>query len=307
MNALYRSSVLAVANFRPLRSLIERRGMQMGVRRFVAGEDFADAAPAIDRLEEQGFAVILDVLGEFVDNEAAALQITENVIETVQRMASREHTKQLSVKLTQLGLGISKELGLNSMRRVAHAAREAGVQVAMDMENHPYIDATLEILETLHDEGYTNVSTVLQAYLHRTQEDLGRLLAMPSKPAVRIVKGAYKEPAAISYQQRSVISDKFHEMVVRTLEAGSYANIATHDERLVARASEYIEQNGVNRDQYEFQMLYGVMPGLQKRLLEQGHTVRIYVPFGQDWYGYFSRRLAEKPGNLAFVARGLFG
>lgn len=307
MSTLYRSSLLAVANFKPLRTFIERRGPQLGVRRFVAGETFPEADQAITNLEQQGFHVILDLLGEFLDDEEAVQKTTDDIVATVQQLGNRQGNGHLSVKLTQLGLGISQAHALTSMRRVAQAADDAGIHVCMDMENHPYVDGTLEILETLRAEGLTNVSTVLQAYLHRTPDDLERLLRLSDTQAIRIVKGAYKEPATIAHQDRAVISQQFGDLIMRTLEAGGYANIASHDEQLIRQVLTEIKARNLSNDKYEFQMLYGVMPGLQKSLLKEGHRVRVYVPFGQDWYGYFSRRLAEKPGNLAFVVRGLFG
>jgi proline dehydrogenase len=213
----------------------------------------------------------------------------------------------MSVKPTQLGLDVDFDLALANARRVAECARTVGAEVCLDMESHEYVEGTLALYRTLHEEGHLHVSTVLQSYLRRSLDDLEELARLEPRPALRIVKGAYREPAEVAFQDKSKVDGQFRAMVYRLLEAGGKANVATHDERILSETAAFLQGSGLGAERYEFQFLFGVKPGLQRSLREAGHPVRIYVPYGSDWYGYFSRRLAERPANLAFVLRGLVG
>ena len=175
------------------------------------------------------------------------------------------------------------------------------------MENVPYVDGTLQLYTTLQDEGLTNISTVIQSYLYRSMADLQALLARVPHAELRIVKGAYREGADVAFQQKSDVDAKYRELLWYALEHGAKINVATHDESIIAEVEARVRSAGLGPDRYEFQLLYGVKPALQRALRARGHTVRIYLPYGKDWYGYFSRRLAERPANLLFVVKGLFG
>ena len=175
------------------------------------------------------------------------------------------------------------------------------------MENVPYVDGTLDLYRALHNEGHHHVSTVLQSYLYRTLDDLKSLLELDPKPTIRVVKGAYLEGDDVAYQDKSDVDNQLREMIYVGLGGGAKVGIATHDEAIVRESEAYIRGAGLGTERYEFQFLYGVKPTLQQALVERGHVVRIYIPYGEDWYGYFSRRLAERPANLLFVARGLLG
>ena len=199
------------------------------------------------------------------------------------------------------------ELAFELASQLADAARRGHGELCLDMESSAYVDATLTLFERLRREGRQEVSTVLQSYLQRTPEDLERLLALSPRPALRIVKGAYSEPAPVAYQDKAAVDAAFRELVYRTLEAGARVNVATHDERILGEVRAFVRGARLSPERYEFQLLYGVKPRLQAHLTERGEPVRVYVPFGEDWYGYFSRRLAERPANLAFVLRGLTG
>ena len=304
---LYRSAVLGIADAGMVKRLLKRNGWSMGVGRFVAGEDIRSAIPKLQRIEASGKRVVLDLLGEFVADEAAARASAALVRQALAAAAAAGVEPYLSVKPTQLGLGVDPDLAFELSAAVAKDAAAVDGHLCLDMENSPNVDGTLILFERLRAAGWLNLSTVLQSYLYRTPDDLERLLALSPTPAVRIVKGAYKEPPEVALQRKAAVDEAFARLVARGLAVGGLVNIATHDERLLARLLAHIAAAGLGPERYELQMLYGVRPALQDRLAAAGHTLRVYVPFGADWYGYFSRRLAERPANLAFVLRGLFG
>jgi proline dehydrogenase len=299
--------VLGVAEFPVVASVVKRLGFKLGVSRFVAGEDLPHALDAIRKLEQQGFGGILDLLGEFVATEAGASAITEEIVRTLGRLETEQIDRYMSIKPTQLGLAVSYDLGLANARRVAKRAQEIGAHICLDMESAEYVDGTLRMLRTLHDEGYTGVSTVLQSYLYRTMDDLKALLTYNPHQTLRLVKGAYRESPTIAYPNKTDVDANYRALMYYGLDHGAKINIATHDETITNEAEAYVRQHGLDASRYEFQLLYGVKLSLQKALLARGHTVRIYVPYGEDWYGYFTRRLAERPANLLFVVKGLFG
>lgn len=305
--SMYRQTLLGVANNPAVEKLAKTQGWKLGVRRFVAGETFEEALPSLQELEENKLSPILDLLGEFVDTEAGAQEMVDAILMTLDKLSATTLDKYMSVKPTQLGLGVSLDLALKNARRILDKAREVGAHICLDMENVPFVDGTLDLLETLISEGYENVSTVLQSYLKRTPADLARLLRLEPTPSVRIVKGAYKESAEHAYQDIADVNAAYRELLWQAFDAGAHVNVATHDESIISEVIAYVRGANLGVERYEFQFLFGVKPKLQTRLVEEGHTVRIYVPYGEDWYGYFSRRLAERPANLMFVVRGLMG
>ena len=302
----YRDVVLAVSGWGPLERFARRRGLRLGAGRFVAGERLEDGIRVAHELAAEDKHAILDLLGEFVETERDAAAMADGVVDAIRALAEVPEPRRLSVKPTQLGLGISTEVALRHMRRLAQEADRAGVLLCMDMEDHPRVDATLEMLETLHDEGHHHLSTVLQSYLRRTPYDLERLLARDPVPELRLVKGAYSEPASVAFPDKADVDRAYRDLLVRMLEGGGLVHVATHDEALIRFAQERRDEMGVPRDRTTFQLLYGVAQRLQTALVAEEETVGVYLPFGADWYGYFTRRLAERPANLAFVLRGLF-
>lgn len=307
IDSLYRQALLTVADAPPISAFVKKQGRKLGVSRFVAGEALPEVLEAARRLQHEGLESILDLLGEFIATEAGAAAMTTEILATLEALKNEPGEGYMSVKPTQLGLGVDFALGLENARRVAAKAREVGAQLCLDMENIPYVDDTLKLYRTLHEEGLTHVSTVLQSYLYRTGDDLEALLTMNPKPTLRIVKGAYREGKEVAFQDKAEVDAKYRELVYRGLEAGAKINVATHDESIIRETESFVRGAGLGPERYEFQLLYGVKPALQKRLAASGHKVRIYIPYGEDWYGYFSRRLAERPANLLFVVRGLFG
>lgn len=307
LDTYYRSTVLAIADAPWIKRFLTRNGWRLGVGRFVAGRDVTEAVPKLQAIEATGKGVILDVLGEFVTTEAAARVTAERIAASIDVVREAGIEPYFSVKPTQLGLGVSYDLALELATGIADRLAAAGGRLCLDMENSPQVEATLRLLESLRAAGHTHVSTVLQSYLHRTPDDLARLLALTPPPPLRIVKGAYKEPPEVAMQGKQDVEAAFERLVATMFEAGGQVNIATHDERLIERLLAFAKGAGLSRDRYEIQLLYGVKPGLQDRLAAAGEPVRLYVPFGDDWYGYYSRRLAERPANLMLVVRGLFG
>lgn len=305
---LYRRAVLGAAAVPGVEALARRYGWRFGVGRFVAGETLADALPALRALADDGRRAIVDVLGEYVRDADAARAMGAAVAATVAGLAEAGLAPVVSVKPTQLGLGLDPGLARDLAGGVARAAERSGGRVCLDMEDHRFVDRTLELLAGVRADGAPRTSTVLQAYLHRTPADLAALLdASPAGSEVRIVKGAYREPAEVAHQDLPTIRRAYVAACEAAWRAGARVNVATHDEGLIAETLAFARGAAVGAERYELQLLFGVKPALQRRLVAEGHPVRVYVPIGADWYGYFSRRLAERPANAAVVLRGLFG
>jgi proline dehydrogenase len=276
--------------------------------RFVAGETLDDAMRAARATNEAGLSVSLDYLGEAVGNREEAEQATEMAIRILERIAEEGVDSNVSVKPTQLGLGIDVDLCRANLVRVLERARGLGkggegIFVRLDMESGEYTERTVETAEWLWVQGFRNVGTVLQSYLRRTPEDIGRLNALGMR--VRLVKGAYRESPEIAYQEKETVDRLFVDEMRMLLEDGVYPAIATHDEAMIDATRRFAFERGVRKDAFEFQMLYGIRRDLQQRLREEGYHVRVYIPFGESWYPYLMRRMAERPANLFFVTRNI--
>jgi proline dehydrogenase len=301
VDRLYRSAVLGVAGNELIKKLVQQRG-RFAVNRFVAGETLAEAIQSVDVLEQDGIHGILDLLGEMVNTEAEAEAFTAQILEICTALEAKPWPKYISIKLSQLGLDLSPELALENAQRIATAARLAGAFVRVDMEDSPRIDKTIEIFRTLRAE-FFNVGLVIQSMITRTEKDLENLADL--KPNLRIVKGAYLEPAGVAYPDKHAVDMAYRRLVYRNLELGNHTAIATHDESIINDVKLYVEKSKISPDLFEFQMLYGIRRDLQKQLAQEGFTVRAYIPYGKDWYAYFSRRIAERPANVGFVLRGM--
>ncbi len=274
------------------------------VRRFVAGEQVEDAVRASRALLEAGLTVSLDHLGEDTTDAGQADATVKAYLSLLQHLGdaglAAGGRAEVSVKLTAVGQAIDHGLALDSARRICESARNAGTTVTLDMEDHTTTDATLEVLHELRQD-FPDTGGVLQSYLRRTEADCRDLATAGSR--IRLCKGAYKEPESVAYQSAAEV-DRSYVRCLKVLMAGDgYPMVASHDPRLVAIADLLARDRTPGT--YEYQMLYGVRPGEQKRLAEAGETVRVYVPYGDQWYGYLMRRLAERPANLAFFARAL--
>ncbi|MFI9260093.1 proline dehydrogenase family protein [Streptomyces sp. ISID311] len=276
------------------------------VDRFVAGERLDESMAAVRSLAARGLEVTLDHLGEDITDPAEALRNRDAYLQLA--AALKEHglgvKAEMSVKLSAFGQALpgGHELALKNIRPVVEAAAEAGTTVTLDMEDHTTVDSTLAILADLR-ELFPQTGAVLQSYLFRTEDDCRELAGEGSR--VRLVKGAYKEPASVAFQDKREV-DKAYVRCLKILMAGEgYPMIGSHDPRMVAIAQELAHRNGRKPADYEFQMLYGIREAEQQRLVADGHRMRVYIPYGTDWYGYFMRRLAERPANLGFFLRSL--
>lgn len=277
--------------------------MRLGARRFVAGETLDQAVSVLRRLNDQGLLANTTLLGEGVVNEAETCTVVTAYKEILDRIAAEQLRVNVALKLTHLGLALDEDLArANIAELVSHAAR-LGNFIRLDMEESAYVDATLRVFRRLREDGHDNVGTVLQSYLYRTPADLESLLDLA--PNLRFVKGAYAEPATVAYPAKKDVDAAYARLVERSLSAGGFTAIATHDVDLIARAISYSKRNGVPRDRFQLQMLYGVRGRLQLELVRRGFDVLVATPYGPDWYRYLMRRLAERPANVLFIARNL--
>lgn len=266
-------------------------------RRFIAGNTLDEVLTVCEKRNREGFLITLDYLGESVTEISAANLSRDHCLEALRQIHARGLQSTMSVKLTQLGLDIDPALCLNNARQLTTLAASLGTRVEFDMESSAYVDRTLSIVEQLHDECGC-ARAVLQAYLFRTEADVRRLNKL--KLPIRLCKGAYAEPPSLAFAHKSEVDANYIKLTKLLLDEGHDAAIATHDDRMVAAATPY------PKDLFEFQMLYGVRRDLQRKLLDSGYRVRLYVPYGEAWYPYFMRRLAERPANLLFLARNFF-
>jgi proline dehydrogenase len=273
-------------------------------RRFVAGEDVADAIEAARAIERSGLTVTLDLLGESVTSMEAADAATRAYVETIREIERAGISRNISLKLTQLGLGLDRATSVDNLRRVLDRAREHAFFVRIDMENSPYTAQTLETFETTWGIGYRNAGVVLQSYLRRSMDDAQHMIALGVP--VRLVKGAYREPRAVAYQRKSEVDAAFVSLMEVLLRNGTNAAIATHDPAMIDATKQYAAAHNIAKSAFEFQMLYGIRRDLQAALAAEGYRLRVYVPFGREWFPYFMRRLGERPANVQFVVKSLF-
>lgn len=294
---------LYVSQNKTLNKAAKKWGLKLGASQVVAGVTIDEAMKTVRKLNEKGFVCTLDHLGEFVYSKEEALEATEYNVRTLEAIFKEKVNSTLSVKMTQLGLGIDKEFCIDNMRKILDMAKDTNNTVNIDMEDYGHCQLTLDVLHELRDKyGYDNVGTVIQAYLHRSIEDLEHLKGIP----LRLVKGAYKESPEVAYQDKKKIDENFLNLIKTHLSNGSFTAIATHDHHMIEEVKKFVKEEQIPNDLYEFQFLYGIRTELQERLVKEGYKVRIYVPFGTDWFGYFMRRLAERPQNVTFAMRGLF-
>ncbi len=286
-----------------LEALSQRLPVTRGlVRRFVAGQDLPAALKALERLRSAGLGTTVDVLGESVASEAAATASADRYLEVLDALAERGLDGNVSVKLTQMGLDIDASFCRRNVTRIVQRAAGLGAFVRIDMEDHTRTEATLGIARDLNAQ-HGNVGVVIQSYLRRSAADVESLIAEQIR--VRLCKGAYNEPESVAFATKAASDENYVRLMERLLMAGAYPGLATHDERIIGRAREFVAREGIGDDRFEFQMLYGVRRDLQTALAGAGHTMRIYVPFGAEWYPYFMRRLAERPANVLFLLKTL--
>lgn len=302
---MLRSSLIALSQNASMRSLMERSapGRKLSSR-FVAGLTVEDALRVTRDLNRQGFAVSLDSLGESVRSEAEAVAAAAIYHQLLDAIATENLNANVSVKLTGVGMDVSPDLAEKTVGdMVAHASR-LGNFVRIDMEGSPYTEATIALTEHLHERHPGAVGTVLQAYLFRTADDAERLLRQGIR--IRLCKGAYKEPASIAFADKADVDRNYVKLMQAMLPSGVFCGMATHDAAMVEATERFATAQGIAKSAFEFQMLFGVRRDLQRDLLARGYGVRVYLPFGTDWYPYFMRRLAERPANVIFLLKNLF-
>jgi len=273
--------------------------------RFVAGETIDTALAAVARLNSRGITASLDLLGESVHNEAEARAAGESYVTMLDRIHEQKADANVSVKLTAMGLDVSEDLCVSIMQKILQRAREYQTFVRIDMESSEYTQRTLDLFEQrLYPAYRENVGIVLQSYLYRTFADVQR--ANLIKARVRLCKGAYKEPETVAYPDKKDVDSTYIRCMHELMLKGNYPGIATHDEAIIKEAKRFARENQIPPNQFEFQMLFGVRRDLQDKLVREGYRMRVYVPFGTQWYPYLMRRLAERPANVAFIAGNVF-
>ena len=304
LSTLPRAALLRAADSPALRRLVQRHGLRLGAARFVAGETLDECVTVLRRLNEAGLYANTTLLGEATPDAAGAAAVVEAYERILDRLAAEELRANVALKLTHLGLSFDAETAYANVERLVARAGRLDIFVRIDMEQSEHVEATLRSYERLRAAGHDNVGVALQAYLYRTPGDLERLL--PLRPNVRVVKGAYLEPPSVAYPRKADVDEAYVELVERGLRGGAYVAVATHDERIIAHVLRFTRREGIGRDRFELQLLYGVRPGLQRKLAGMGYKVLVATPFGPDWYPYLMRRLAERPANVLFLLRNLF-
>jgi proline dehydrogenase len=297
LNAGLRKGILAAADSRRVQSLVRRHGMRLGAGRFVAGETLDECVAVLRRLNDEGLHANTTLLGEGVLEPSQTEAVVSAYRTVIERIASEQLRANVALKLTHLGLEIDEELAYGNLARLL----ELGSFIRIDMEQSQFVDATLRTYRRLREAGFDNVGTVLQAYLYRTPGDLESLL--PLAPNLRLVKGAYLEPAQLAYPRKADVDAVYGRLLERMLQAAGHTAVATHDERLIRHTIRYAEEHDIAKDRFEFQMLYGVRPQLQLELAQRGNKVLVATPFGPEWYPYLMRRLGERPANLLFLLK----
>lgn len=270
--------------------------------RFVAGEAKETAIAAVRELNDQGISASLDLLGENVTDRAAAERARREYVDLLHGIARAGVDSNISIKLTMLGLDIEPEVAREHLVAILDAARDSGNWVRIDMEGTPYTQLTLELFHEVWNH-YKNVGVVIQSMLRRSGEDVERLIAAGAR--VRLVKGAYREPAPLAFQDKREVNATFDRLAERLLEEGDYPAIATHDDERIDHVIEHARRREIERERFEFQMLYGVRRETQADMVRRGYRMRVYVPYGAQWFPYFYRRLRERKENVSFVLRNL--
>jgi proline dehydrogenase len=301
VNATLRKAIFAAADSGRVQGFVRSHGMRLGAARFVAGETLDEALAVLKRLNARGLYANTTLLGESVRDREETEAVVRAYETVLDRIAEEDLRANIALKLTHLGLEIDEELAFENLTRLLEHARRYDAFIRIDMEQSQFVDATLRTFRRLRSAGFERVGTVLQAYLYRTLRDLEDLL--PLEPNLRLVKGAYLEPATIAYPRKSDVDAAYRKLLERMVTAGGYTAIATHDETLIEHAIAFAAEHSVPRDCFEFQLLYGVRPQLQLRLVERGFKVLVATPYGPEWYPYLMRRLGERPANLLFFVR----
>lgn len=286
---------------RTLNAAAQRYGLKMGAQSVVAGTNIQETIDSIKELNKHGIACTVDNLGEFVFEKSEATAAKNQILELIQAIHDHGVDAHISLKPSQLGLDIDIDFCYENLKEIVALADQFNIFVNFDMENYDRLHPSFELMEQLNSE-HQNIGTVIQAYFHESDENIEKY----KNYRLRIVKGAYKEPANIAYQDKAEIDAKYIKLIEYHLLNGKFTSIATHDHRVINHVKQFVKTNNIPNDKFEFQMLYGFRKDMQLQLAKEGYNFCTYVPFGRDWYGYFMRRLAERPQNLTLVTKQVF-
>lgn len=284
-----------------LNAAAKKYGLKLGAQSVVAGTTVEETMESIKTLNAQGISCTIDNLGEFVFEKEEAIEAKKNILEVIEAIHTHERDAHISLKPSQLGLDIDYDFCLNNLEEIVSTAHGYGIFVNFDMEDHIRLQPSFDIVEALAKK-YDNIGTVIQAYLYRAEEDLNRYKNL----RLRIVKGAYKESDEVAYQDKADIDANYIKLIEWHLLHGKFTSIATHDHHVINHVKQFVKDNNISNDKFEFQMLFGFRTDMQKQLVKEGYHFCTYVPFGNDWFGYFMRRLAERPQNLNLMAKQVF-
>src|SRR5678815_3288727 len=298
---MLRKTLLYLSNQQKVFTFVRRNGLARRMAsRFVAGETIEEAMTAVRALNARGITASLDLLGESVHREEEARATAQSYLDLLDRIQSQKLDANVSLKLTAMGLDVSEDLCVANMQMVLDRARDYGSFVRIDMEGSAYTERTLHMFEhRLYPSYPKHVGIVLQSYLRRTAGDVEMANRLHAR--VRICKGAYQEPASVAFPDKRDVDEQYIRCMHMLMSDGNYPGLATHDERIISEAKRFAKERSIATDRYEFQMLYGVRRDLQEQLVREGYRMRVYVPFGTQWYPYLMRRLAERPANVAFM------
>lgn len=297
---LTRDFFIALSKNQVLNSSAKKWGLKLGASKVVAGTDINSMMKSVKELNANGIGATIDNLGEFVYSKEEATEAKLNILETLEAIQQNGVAAHMSIKLTQIGLDVDYDFCLANMREIAEKASHYAIFINIDMEDYSHLQQTLDILHALIKD-YDNVGTVIQSYLYRSEKDIEAL----KNVRLRLVKGAYKEISDVSYQTRDDIDTNYLKLIKIRLQQPGFTSIATHDHHIINEVKKFVKEQGIPFSRFEFQMLYGFRSEMQKALADEGYTFTTYVPFGKDWYGYYMRRLAERPQNINLALKSL--
>lgn len=295
---LARDFFMELSQNKLLNSGAKKWGLKFGAQSVVAGTNIDEMIQSVKELNMVGISATIDNLGEFVYEKEEAIDAKEQILQVLEAIHVNDVDAHISLKATQLGLDIDYDFCLDNVREIVACAHSYNIFVNIDMEDYGHLQPSFDILDELSKE-YDNIGTVIQAYFYQSEE----IIKKYENYRLRIVKGAYKEPENLAYQEKSAIDRNYIKLIETHLLNGKFTSIATHDHHVINHVKEFVKKNNIDKDQFEFQMLYGFRKEMQLELAREGYNFCTYVPFGNDWYGYFMRRLAERPQNLNLVAK----
>ena len=292
---------MALSENQTLNTAAQKYGLKLGAQSVVAGTNIEEAIASIKELNQQGISCTVDNLGEFVFEKSEAIKAKNQILEIIERIQKDQVDAHISLKPSQLGLDIDYQFCYENLKEVVALAYSYGIFVNFDMENYDRLHASFKLLDELSEQ-YNNIGTVIQAYFFESEQNIEYYKNF----RLRIVKGAYKEGSAVAYQSKAEIDKKFIELIEYHLLHGKFTSIATHDHNIINHVKKFVKQHNIPNDKFEFQMLYGFRKEMQLSLTKEGYNFCTYLPFGHDWYGYFMRRLAERPQNITLVTKQVF-